>query len=86
MKFKKEDLLDDVFEVIEDEILFTTRWSVHYRKVFRCDDKFYETVYSRGSTECQDERPYQDEGPEIECPEVRPVQKIITIYELVTPD
>lgn len=81
MKFSKEDLQDlargdhrDEFEVIKDEIVDTSRWSNIYEMIFKYDDRFYQTSYSVGATECQDERPYEYESDEIECDEVIPVE------------
>lgn len=85
MKFKKEFLQEiednDDVEVIETEIIDTTRWSIINRMVFKFEGKFYVTTFSHGATECQDESPYEYEGDEIECKEVFPVQKTITVYE-----
>lgn len=90
MKFTKEFLQDlnwgsfrsnKEVEIIEDEIVETSRWSVHYRMVFKFEDKFYVTYYSRGATESQDESPYEYDDDEIECQEVFPVTKTVTVYE-----
>ena len=81
MLFKKEFLLELWDEIVEEEIIDQSRWSTHHRQVFKFEDRFYETFYSTGSTEYQDERPYEDEPDEIELTEVFPVQKTITVYE-----
>lgn len=88
MKFKKEDLVElswglppEGFEVVEDVILKTTRWSITSKLTFKFGDKFYQTTYRKGATECQDESPFEYENDEIECKEVFPVQKTITVYE-----
>lgn len=85
MKFTKEFLQeiedDDSVEIIENEITDTTRWSIINRMIFKFEGKFYETIYSHGATEYQDESPYEYEGDEIECREVFPVVKTITVYE-----
>lgn len=89
MKFEKrwlQDLLwDDVDdgEVIENRMVDTSRWSVHYDLVFKFGDKFYRTHYSRGATENQDESPFEYELDEIECEEVSPKEKTIVVYEAV---
>ena len=54
---------------ILDEITDTSRWSVHHRIVFKHDDKFYETYYSEGATEMQDESAWEYDD-EVECDEV----------------
>ena len=61
--------LDLPYEALLDEITDTSRWSVHHRIVFKHDDKFYETYYSEGATEMQDESPWEYEE-EVECHEV----------------
>ena len=81
MKFKKEDLLEGRFNTIERKITSIGRWSTHYRDIFEHEGKFYETKFSRGSTEQQDESPYQYDPDEIECKEVFPIEKTIIVYQ-----
>jgi hypothetical protein len=88
MKFAKKVLqmltygdAPDEFEVIEEKIADTSRWSVCYKMVFKYDGKFYATSFRRGATEMQDESPYEYDGDEIECKEVAPVEKTIIVYE-----
>jgi hypothetical protein len=89
MKFKKqfmqdlvsEDLPKEEAEIISNELCDNSRWSVIYDMIFKVDGKFYKTSYRRGATECQDERPYEYSEDEIECKEVFPKQKTITVYE-----
>lgn len=89
MKFKKQFLIDslneddDCTEEILNDIIDTGRWNHLYRRVFKFENKFYETFYSRGATESQDERPYEYDDDEIECQEVEPVQVTTTIYRAV---
>jgi len=54
---------------ILDEIIDTSRWSIHHRIIFEHEGKFYETYYSEGATEMQDESPWEYED-EVECYEV----------------
>lgn len=63
-------------EVMEDKIIDHTRWSVIHEIVVKLDDKYYACTYSVGATECQWEQPED----EYELTEVRPVEKIITVY------
>jgi hypothetical protein len=87
-KFKKEDLQDliwddydnEVFDVIYDKIIDTTRWSVVNEMVFRFQDKFYKTSYSSGATESQDESPYEHEPDLIEVNEVVPREFTVIRY------
>lgn len=92
MKFKKE-LLQEVacmypdeeewegFKVISKDITDTSRWAVHHSLIFSFEGKFYQTNYREGATEYQDESPFEHDPDEIECKEVKPVQKTITVYE-----
>jgi len=89
MKFKKEDLQDlasgdfddDVFDVVENELVDSSRWSVHYVMVFKYKDKFYDAAYSSGATESQDESPFEYDDDEIECHEVVQVEKMVKVWE-----
>lgn len=81
MKFAKEDLQDEIGETILDEITDTTRWSVLRRRVFAFEGKCYETNYSHGATEIQDERPYEYDPEIIECKEVFPTEVTTVIYK-----
>ena len=91
MLFKKQFLLD-VLDAgvgsdggpVEDMLVGNSRWSLHRRMVFASGGKFYESNYYVGATECQDEGPYEYDGDEIECAEVRPTERSVTIYERVS--
>ncbi|WP_342759508.1 hypothetical protein [Kineothrix sedimenti] len=61
--------LDLPYSAIVDEIVETSRWSIHHRIVFEDKGKFYQAYYSEGATECQDESPWEYED-EIDCTEV----------------
>jgi hypothetical protein len=86
VKFPREDLKlglegdGPLAETVCSGIVDTSRWSIHYERVFKYDGKFYRTHYSVGATEQQDERPYEYEDDEIECEEVFPVEKTVTVY------
>lgn len=85
MKFKKEYLQDLVYDevdgVIKDQITDTSRWSTHHEMVFKYEDRYYKTYYSVGSTEQQEESPFEYDDDEIECKEVFPIEKTIIVYE-----
>ncbi len=89
VKFKKQFLLEVLSDGIEgahilkDEIEETSRWSVHYHLVFEYKDKFYSVGYRVGATESQDEGPWQYDGDEIDCTEVKPVEEKIIVYKPV---
>jgi hypothetical protein len=69
------------FRLIEDVLYDTSRWSEHYRLTIKrkSDEKFFQSTYSVGATESQDERPFEYTEPIFK--EVFPVQKIVTVYE-----
>lgn len=72
-KFSKDYLKDELdlpySNTIVDKIIDTTRWSIVHEIVFEDNGKFYQTTYSEGATEMQDERPWEYED-EVECEEV----------------
>lgn len=80
--FSKAFLIDSLWssETVYDKVIDTSRWSIHHERVFKYDGKLYKTFYSRGSTESQDESPYEYENVEIECDEVFAVEKTVTVY------
>ena len=86
MKFKKEFMQnlvwddEDGAEIIEDNIVENSRWSILHAIVFKINDKFYTSHYSVGATENQPETPYEYEDNEIECQEVIPVEKTVIKY------
>ncbi|MGM9987353.1 MAG: hypothetical protein ACI35O_09015 [Bacillaceae bacterium] len=63
------DELDLPYNAILDEITETSRWSIHHRIIFSYQGRFYETHYSEGATEMQDESPWEYED-QVECQEV----------------
>lgn len=69
-------------DVVLDEIESQGRWETHHRLVFEYDGKLYETNYSKGSTEYQDCRPWENETS-VECWEVERYEKTITDYRPV---
>ena len=72
-KFSKDYLKDELDlpygNTIVDKIIDTTRWSIVHEIVFEDNGKFYQTTYSEGATEMQDERPWEYED-EVDCTEV----------------
>lgn len=72
-----EDL--DSFELISEEINDTSRWSIHITVVFKYNNRFWRTFYSKGATEYQDESPYENDDKV--AYEVFPVEKVVTCYE-----
>ena len=89
MKFKKEFMQKVAYDeaegvkIIENNIVDNSRWSVIHKIVFSFNGKFYESSYSIGATEQQDESPYEYDNEEIECSEVKPVNKTTIVYEKI---
>ena len=86
MKLSRDKALDILYgneggEVILDEIVDTSRWSVHHDLVVKIDGKFYSAEYSVGATEYQNESPWQNEN-EVEFVEVEP-KEVTTIKYIV---
>lgn len=69
------------YEVIEDTIESTSRWSENHSIVIKrlSDGKFFADGYSQGLTEMQDESPYEYSEPDFT--EVFQVEKTIIAYE-----
>lgn len=73
----------DGVEVILDQIVNQSRWSIHHDIIFKwIDGKYYSTGYIEGATECQDEAPWEYED-EVECTEVHQVEKMVKVWEAV---
>jgi hypothetical protein len=81
MKFTKEFLQEMEGETVEDRIIGVGRWSIHHARVFKHEGKFYATNYSVGATENQEEAPYEYSPDEIECEEVFPYERTVTVYK-----
>lgn len=67
----------------EDNVIDTSRWSVHHKIVFEDGGKYYQTYYSVGATECQDESPWEYED-NIECTEVEQKEVLVKQWVEVT--
>lgn len=85
-KFDRDFMLNKVLDcpdhLISDEITDHSRWAVGHTILFIDGGKFYRAYYRVGATECQDETPWEYEE-EVECQEVRPVEKTVVVYEVV---
>lgn len=69
------DDISDVAQVGEEEYGEPDRWNTCVTKVLRVEDRFFMIYCWRGNTE------YQDSYYEIQPREVKPIQKIITVWE-----
>lgn len=88
-KFEKEFLQEalwdafDELETVRNEITDNGRWSIHHDWVFKYKDRYFQTSYSVGATEMQDESPFEYDGDAdglIEVDEVEPYEKTIIDY------
>jgi hypothetical protein len=85
VKFKKDFLryeLDLPHSAKENRIIDNSRWSISHEIIFEHEGKFYQTYYSVGATEQQDESPWEYED-EVECVEVQQVEKVVKVWEPV---
>lgn len=71
-----------MLEVIKSTLVDSGRWSLVYERIYKDLDtgKFYSTSYRVAATECQDERPYENDGPEVEFTEVVAREKVVIEY------
>ncbi len=65
-------------ELIEREMVDKRRWDVTSEITFSRDGAFWRGAYDEPATECQEGQEYDDF---VECDEVFPVQKTVTVYE-----
>lgn len=82
-KFSKKYLTEELnlpLSALEDDIIDTSRWSIQHKIVFKDDGKYWMTWYSVGSTEEQDEEPW-DYDDEIECMQVE--KKLVQVEQWV---
>ena len=77
---KKDDRFDVMMKVIVDQ----GRWTTHYDMVIfdKSDDTYWRIPYSQGSTEMQQEVPF--EYDELVGEQVEPVIKHVVSYEPVS--
>ena len=73
---------DEDVEIVEDEITGNGRWSIRHKLIVRIKDKYYQTDYSVGATESQEERPWEL-SKEVEFTEVHQVEKVVKVWERV---
>lgn len=71
---------------VSDVIAGKRRWSINRELVFqeKSTGRFFRVGYSEGATEQQDEHPFEYEGDDVEVREVRPVERTVIAYELVS--
>lgn len=76
-------LWEDEGEVLSNEIVSRSRWALEHRLIFRWEGNLYQSNYSVGATESQDLTPWEHDGDEILCYQVREVLRAVIDYELV---
>ena len=80
----REILWDETPGKVHDQIIDTGRWSIHHEMIFKAEDGLhYQTHYSVGATEHQDETPFEYDPSEIECEQVEQVEKTVLVWEPV---
>jgi hypothetical protein len=69
------------YKIVQDNIISQGRWSIYHTIIIQrvSDNKYFSGNYTEGSTEMQDERPWEYSKPEFE--EVFPKEKITIVYE-----
>lgn len=84
MKFNKNRLLEMElpYSALQDKIVGKNRWSDTHEIIFELDNKYYRTRYTSGSTEMQDEQPWEYQT-EVDCEEVHEVEKIVKVWESI---
>jgi hypothetical protein len=88
-KFKKEDLQavvageSDTLETVSDRLIGKGRWTINHELVFRetASGRFFRVHYSEGATEQQDESPFEYATDDVAVVEVRPAERVVTVYE-----
>lgn len=58
------DQLDLPDACLEEHIIDSDRWSIHYQGVFEYQGRFFKVTWSTGATELQDEGPWEYSDPD----------------------
>jgi hypothetical protein len=69
-------------EIVRDTIIGNGRWTINHELIFRYNDKLYMAYYDVGSTEMQDESPWEYDA-EVKCYEMEEVLVTKTEYRKV---
>lgn len=86
IELPRDYMLDDILygpakNIVCDRITDAGRWRINHELIFRhTDNKLYLARYSHGSTEYQDESPWENDDV-VTCYEVREVPSID--YEVI---
>lgn len=73
------------FQLVHAKMIDTSRWDHIHERVYEDlnTGKFYRTTYRVGATECQDTRPYEYDGEEVDFTEVEPYEIVTIKYRAV---
>lgn len=79
--YKQEN---EFVQVLRNDMRHRSRWATQYDLIFKVKEtgKIYQTGYQVGSTEYQDEGPWEDKA-EVTLVEVEPFEKTIIDYRAV---
>ncbi len=83
MKIPKEimtGILENRKDIVQNNIVDNSRWSIIHEIIFKYNDKHYQAYYSVGATECQDESPWEGMD-EVDVFEVTQVAKTVLSWE-----
>jgi len=77
---------NDEYEIVSDDVEDNDRWSIHHCLVVKHlpTDKFYQTYYSVGATEQQDESPFELGDDKNEWDEVEQVEVLTKVWKAVS--
>lgn len=78
-----EDNPDKDIKILENTIIEHNRWDVTHRIIVQIGQLIYESFYTVGATEHQDEGPWEM-TKEVIFDLVVPVEKTVTVYEKFT--
>jgi hypothetical protein len=70
------------YKLISDTIEYHGRWEINHKLTFEDtrDNTFWQVFYSLGATENQESEWFGSDD-EVKCWKVKPVEKVITVYE-----
>ena len=74
---------EDEGKIVCNRITGTGRWSIDHELVFEYENTLYQTSYSVGATEMQNEGPWEYARDPVECVEVEAYEKIVIDYRPV---
>lgn len=90
-EFTRKELKDrglpywcDDGKIISNTVIDQRRWVTEYELIWRFNDQpegqAYQAYYSKGSTECQEERPWEYEET-VKATVVHQVERVVEVWE-----